>query len=710
MASGSSLQKELTLYDVYAISTGAMFSSGFFLLPGIAAAETGPSVVLAYFVAGLLILPAMLSLAELSTAMPKSGGTYYFLDRSLGPLAGTVGGLGTWLALVFKSAFALIGMGAYLVIWVDLPVQPVAIALTVAFTAVNIIGAKESSGLQRLLVSVLIGVLTFFLVEAFFDLGTGGALGERGGELTPIFPFGLDNFLSTIGLVFVSYAGLTKATSVAEEVQNPDRNIPLGMGLSLLSATLLYALGVFVMVAVLAPDTLHEDLTPVYTAGEAFMSWLPWGAGLFLIVLAALAAFASTGNAGIMAASRYPLAMARDRLVPTELAQLGRFGTPVWAVLLTGGLMLVSILALPVEDIAKLASAFQLLVFGFCCLAVIIMRESRIPTYAPGFRSPLYPWTQLLGLLISGALILEMGLLAIGFTGGIVGLGVAWYLYYARDHVLREGAIYHLFARLGRFRHDALDLELQDILEEKDVGDASDFDKLVARASVIQLSSPVSYEEVVRDAAEAFSAAADLAPEVLERGFLEASQYGSTSVAHGAAIAYFQTAEVERPELVMVHCQSGTSIRFDDHELELTEEEPVYAVFLLLSPKDDQNAHLNTLASIANRVNEEQFLIEWRSAVDEQEVKECLLHHDRYLTLHVLSDTTTEDLIDRKIESLTLPAGMLVALIRRQGTILIPKGHTVLKDGDRITIIGQSAGIERLRELYDVGRQTRLAS
>jgi amino acid transporter/mannitol/fructose-specific phosphotransferase system IIA component (Ntr-type) len=688
-----------------------MFSSGFFLLPGIAAAETGPSVVLAYFVAGVLILPAMLSLAELSTAMPKSGGTYYFLDRSLGPLAGTVGGLGTWLALVFKSAFALIGMGAYLVLWVDLPAQPVAIALTVGFTAVNVLGAKESSGLQRLLVSVLIGVLTFFLVEAFFDLGTGGTLGARGGELTPVFPFGLDNFLSTIGLVFVSYAGLTKATSVAEEVKNPDRNIPLGMGLSLLSATVLYALGVFVMVTVLDPKTLYADLTPVYTAAEAFMGWLPWGTGPFLVVLAALAAFASTGNAGIMAASRYPLAMARDRLVSAEFAQLGRFGTPVWAVLLTGGSMLVAILVLPVRDIAKLASAFQLLVFGFCCLAVIIMRESRIATYAPGFRSPLYPWTQLLGLVISVVLILEMGLLAIGFTGGIVVLGVAWYVYYAREHVLREGAIYHLFARLGQFRHDALDLELQDILEEKGVGDASTFDKLVARSAVIRLSSPVSYDDVVREAAGTLSDRTDLPPRVLETGFLEGSQYGSTSVAHGAAIAYFQADGLDRSELVLVHCQSGSSIRFDDSGLDLADEGPIYAVFLLLSPKGDQNAHLNTLASIANRVNEEQFLVEWRSAADEQEAKECLLHHDRYLTLHVLSDTGTEDLIGRNIKDLTLPVGMLVALIRRRGSILVPDGSTTLEEGDRITVIGEPAGIDRLRELYEVGgMQAPLAS
>lgn len=89
------LQRTLTLFDVYAISTGAMFSSGFFLLPGLATAKAGPAAILAYFLAGVLVLPAMFSQAELSTAMPKAGGTYYFLDRSLGPMAGTVGGLGT---------------------------------------------------------------------------------------------------------------------------------------------------------------------------------------------------------------------------------------------------------------------------------------------------------------------------------------------------------------------------------------------------------------------------------------------------------------------------------------------------------------------------------------------------------------------------------------------------------------------------------------
>src|SRR5690606_35742414 len=111
MGKSTRLNKELGLFDIYAISTGAMFSSGFFLLPGLAAAQTGPSVALAYFVAGLFMVPAMFSVSELATAMPRAGGAYYFLERALGPMVGTVGGLGTWLALILKSAFALVGMG-----------------------------------------------------------------------------------------------------------------------------------------------------------------------------------------------------------------------------------------------------------------------------------------------------------------------------------------------------------------------------------------------------------------------------------------------------------------------------------------------------------------------------------------------------------------------------------------------------------------------
>ena len=705
MASDSSLQKNLTLYDVYAISTGAMFSSGFFLLPGIAAAETGPSVVLAYFVAGVLILPSMYSMAELSTAMPKAGGTYYFLDRSLGPLAGTVGGLGTWLALVFKSAFALIGMGAYLAIYADVPIKPLAAALTVAFGVLNIVGAKESSWLQRVLVTILVGVLTFYAAQGVVSVWGGqSAVGGAAGEFTPFFTDGVRGFFTTIGIVFVSYAGLTKVASVAEEVQNPDRNIPLGMGLSLLTATGIYVIGVAIMVAILPATDLQSDLTPVFTSGEVFFNWLPYTLGPILIVVAAIAAFASTGNAGILSASRYPLAMARDQLLPDGFAKIGRFNTPTRSIVVTVGLMLIIIFALSEEGVAKLASAFQLLIFALLNFAVIVMRESEIPSYAPGYRSPLYPWMQVAGIFIPAFLISEMGTLAIVFTGVVVLLGLGWYFYYASD-IPREGAIFHLFARLGEERYDGLDRELQTILEEKGVGHDTAFDRLVAESDVIHLDDPQPYRAVVGEVSRRLSDALGISTKTLKHGFLEGAPYSAVSVSHGAALPYCRLDGIDGPKMVMVHCQSGICVDLEDEIEELDASEPVYAFFFLVSPKDDEGEHLRTLATLANRTDEKQFLVEWRAATDEQEVKESLLHHERYLTLHLLTGTNTEEFIGRTIAELNLPAGVLVALVRRDGQITVPSRSTTLQEGDRVTIIGNPAGIDRLYELYRQGER-----
>ena len=158
------LKKELGLLDVFALCTGAMFSSGFFLLPGIAAADAGPSVVLAYLLAGVLVLPAMLSVAELSTAMPRAGGAYYFLDRALGPAFGAIDGVGSWLALVLKSAFALVGIGAYLSLIVELPIRLVAVGLVVVFAIFNVVGAKETASLQRRLVWLLLATIGIWML------------------------------------------------------------------------------------------------------------------------------------------------------------------------------------------------------------------------------------------------------------------------------------------------------------------------------------------------------------------------------------------------------------------------------------------------------------------------------------------------------------------------------------------------------------------
>ena len=161
------LNKELGLLDVFCIATGAMISSGLFILPGIAHAKAGPAVVVSYFLAGLLALTGVLSVAELSTAMPKAAGDYFFITRSMGDAVGTVSGLLSWLALSLKSSFALIGMAAFTMRIIPVPIQVIALGLTLLFLVINILGVKEASRLQVILVVALLSLLLFYVFCGF---------------------------------------------------------------------------------------------------------------------------------------------------------------------------------------------------------------------------------------------------------------------------------------------------------------------------------------------------------------------------------------------------------------------------------------------------------------------------------------------------------------------------------------------------------------
>lgn len=453
--------RSLGLRHVYAISTGAMFSSGFFLLPGLAADETGPSVPLAYLLAGLLVLPAVLSTAELATAFPKAGGPYHFLHRSLGPTIATVGALGLFVALVLKAAFALVGIGAYLSMVAEVPVVPLAVVLTVLLTGLNVAGTRETARLQLGLVAVLMVVLLAFVVTGAIEVGRRG--GSRASDtFSPFLLDGSLGLLAAAGLLFVSYAGLLQVASIAGEVRDPQRTIPRGLLLALATATGVYVGGSVVMVGVLEPEVLRDAPAPVAAA----VAEIPLPLGTGLVVAAALAAFTSTGNAGIMSASRYPLALARDGLLWSRFARLGRFGTPTTAVLLTGGVTAGAIAVFDVEGIARLASAFILVVFALVNLSVIVLRSGRVPGYLPTFRAPLQPWLQILGIGASVGLVIDLGLGPALFTAGVAVAGASWRAVARRGRRDQrdEGVARHLLHRLQQGRPAEGDLErLQEV-------------------------------------------------------------------------------------------------------------------------------------------------------------------------------------------------------------------------------------------------------
>ncbi|MFT7169358.1 MAG: APA family basic amino acid/polyamine antiporter, partial [Paracoccaceae bacterium] len=687
--SGAALSKELRLLDVYALATGATLSAGLFLLPGIAAAQAGVAIPLCYLIAAIPLVPAVMCKVELATAMPKAGGTYYFLDRSLGPLAGTVGGLGTWLALILKTAFALVGLGAYVSLYLEpspLLTKSIGIGFAVCFGVLNILGAKKTALFQKLLVS---GLLVILAVFSFLGLP----------EINPsafenFFAAGSDSLIATAGTVYISYVGVTKVISVAEEIKNPEKTLPLAVLLSMVTAVVIYLVTTTIMVGVVPMAELAGNETPMAAAASVIAGPV----GKAVLSVAAVLAFFSVANAGILSASRYPMAMATDGLVPAALAKLSSRNTPARSIILSVSLIIVIVAFLDPLKIAKLASAFQLLIFALQCLAVMVMRESGLKSYDPSFRAPWYPWLPLFGLLAPFVLIAAMGTLPVVFSLGLIAGGVAWYWTYARDRVERRGAVFHVFARLGEQRHEGLDTELRGILKTKGLRDEDPFDQVVFNSTVLDVKRTVPFDSLIERAASALHARTGQDAELFVRGFTEGTKTGATPVAKGVALPHMHIEDFGDPCMVLVRSRETIEIKGGDVFGNQTTPEHVNAAFFLVSDSSNPGQHLRMLAQLASRIDENDFLDGWLGAQNEVQLREVFLRNERYISIKLEPGSPAAVLAGQTIGDLDLPDDTLVAAIRREGKTIMPRGSTPLESGDRLLVIGEPKAITTLRE------------
>jgi len=439
-----------------------MISSGLFILPGLAFARAGPSVILAYLLAGILLIPPVLSKAELVTAMPKSGGIYFFIHRSTGPGMGTVGGLAAWFSLSFKTAFALLGIGIFILLFnpgfTEMQIKLVAVACCLFFTLINIIGVKLTGRFQVAMVVTLLGLLAFYVISGSFSV--------QFHRYTPFMPLGLGSVLATAGMVYISYGGLTKICAVAGEAKNPGRDLPLALLLTLIAMASLYVVVVFVTVGLVDSAQLQNSLVPISLGASTFMG----RGGSLILGLAALLAFVTTANAGILSASRHPMAMGEDKLVPGVFGKVSKRGTPWFSTLFTSGFMLLVILFLDLENLIKTASTLKLLMFTLANWSVIFMRESKLKHYQPTFRSPLYPWIQILGIIGECFLISMMGGTPLLIVGIFIVCAWGWYWFYARGKTKSEYALLHVIERItgAKLTTSRLDKELREISKERD--------------------------------------------------------------------------------------------------------------------------------------------------------------------------------------------------------------------------------------------------
>ena len=607
MRNQGELRKGLGLAHVFTIASGAMIGSGLFILPGLAHAMAGPGVVWSYVLAGLLAGTGALSMAELVTAMPKAGSNYFYIMRGFGPEAGSIAGILSWFAIALKSSFAIVGMATFARLVVDIHGLAAGAVLTLGFVVLNIVGVREAARAQAIIVFSLLALLVLYVAV--------GIPRVRVDLLMPFAPYGAGRVFAAAGFVFVSYGGLLTVASMAEEVRNPGRTMPLGMILSLVIVTLLYAATVMVTSGVLATPALDNSLTPISDGGRVIMGRF----GFLAMTFGAILAFVSTANGGLMTASRFLLALSRDKMLPESLSRINaRFQTPHVAIGLTGALVLLSLL-LPLEILVEAASCVLILTYMLSCLAVVVLRESRLANYRPLFRSPLYPWVQVGGLLGLGFVLVELGVEAYAISAVLVLAAFLVFWFFGRKAARQESALLHLIQRLTdrRLVSGALEAELKQIIKDRDEIVWDRFDRLVESAIVLDADAAMSRDEFFDMAAKNLAPRLELTPERMAELLRRREDENSTLLSPNLAVPHMVVEGKGRFEMLIARMQGG--VRFSEDAAKVT------TIFVLAATRDERNFHLRALAAIAQVVQESGFEQRWSSAKDTQGLRDVIL-------------------------------------------------------------------------------------
>ncbi len=605
------LKKGISFLGVFSIASGAMISSGIFILPSLAFSRVGPAIFISYFLAGLLGMIGIMSIIELSTAMPKAGGDYFFINKTLGPLLGTISGFLGWFALSLKSAFAIFGITEIIKIYSGMSPVISGLLLCIFFVYINLIGVKISATFQIIMVIGLVAIMILFIITGLPEINLK--------NYSPLMSAGFKSILITSGFIFISFGGLLKVANVSEEILNPKKNIPLGMLSSIISVTILYTLITFILVGTMKPELFSASLTPVADSARATMGNI----GYLLITIASFLAFFTTANAGVMAASRYPMALACDDLLPKSIASVSkRYKTPIISIIITGVFIFIALL-FPLEVLVKAASTVILTSYVLTNLSVIILRESRITNYQPSFKAPFYPWLQIFCIIIFSFFVIILGAASIELSLSFLLIGIIVYLFFGRKISMREFALMHLLKRItdSLLIKNVLEDELREILVNRDNIEQDNFDNLIKKARIYEIEESAGYEEVIALVAQDIAQEYDLDKDSMIQRFHERQEESNMAISHFFAIPHIIIDGENKMFLAIVRSKKG--VKFTDNE------NSVKAIFVLGGTRDKRVLHLKTIASIATLIGSPDFQQNWQNTNDKIELKNLMILNSR---------------------------------------------------------------------------------
>jgi basic amino acid/polyamine antiporter, APA family len=406
-SSPTRLRRELGLRGAVALGVGGTIGGGIYVLVGRAAGVAGPAALISFTLAFIAALAIALPYAELASRYPLAGGGYAFARSVFGERIGFLMGWAFWGAYLFISGYITLGFGGYLHAVIGTPSLLGAVGVIAVALVLNLLGVRISSGVQAAVISAAtLGLLAF----AFAGLPDIHARNYR-----PFLPHGLPGVVSASLLAFLAFGGFDMVAAAGEEIREPERNLPRAILITLGAVLGLYLLVCMVSIGVDGAGALGASKAPLAQAAQHV-------GGVQLrraLTLAALLTTAATVNAVLIVTSRISFAMARDRLLPRQLAAVSSQTGAPWAALLASGALLAAVAATGSIGLSAAAGGFlYVLHFGLPLLAMIVLRRRRQLGPAKGMRTPLPRITLPVACLACGAL-----LAASGITGAAAGIG-----------------------------------------------------------------------------------------------------------------------------------------------------------------------------------------------------------------------------------------------------------------------------------------------
>ncbi len=411
------LKRTLNLFDATAIGIGAIIGAGIFVVLGIAVGYAGPAVIISMLIAGTVALFTALSFAELSSAIPKEGGTYQFAYEMVHPYFGFISGC-LWLSAQTVAGTAIsLGLASYFVAVfpaLEGELKIVAVSAALILTVLNLVGMKYSAIVNNILVVTKIAILCIFV--------TVGAFQVHPQNYSPFAP-NIWGIFQGAGFIFFAYLGFGRIAALGEEVKNPEKTLPLSILLALAGSAILYVVTGVITTGLIPYTNLAGSGSPIADAAKSTGNFALFAAVSF----GALVATVSVLLTNLLGLSRVSFAIARNEQFPKILAKIhSKFGTPYVSIIITGAMMAILALVLDLRKSVAITS------FAMLCTHIILHTSAirlrrKIPNLKT-FKVPFFPLIPSLGLVSCVILMFSLPEVSWIATAAIIIASSVYYL------------------------------------------------------------------------------------------------------------------------------------------------------------------------------------------------------------------------------------------------------------------------------------------